>query len=78
MLNESHDRPVSTVARDIAFSAKCVGFDSRAGQIAHSVIKARLRCNISSELWCPGAKQWSEVVHSSAAPPFVTHLGVIL
>ena len=48
-----------------------LGFDSRAGQIEHSVESARHRCDVPSELCYSGDKLWIW------APPPVTCFGVI-
>ena len=47
-----------------------MGFDSRAGQIGTISPTARHRCDVSSELRCPGAKQ-----RKRTRPP-VTRFGV--
>ena len=45
-------RPVGAFGKDIAFGARGVGFNFRAGQIGRSVH----RLDVSSELCCPGVK----------------------
>ena len=65
---------VSVVVTNIAFDAGGLGFDSRAGQIGHSVVNGsppKKSCDIFSELCCPGTKprRWISAL--------VTRFGVI-
>ena len=57
--------------RRLANGAEGLGFDSRAGQMDTVSPTTRHRCDVSSELCCPGAKprRW--------APQLVTRFGVI-
>ena len=50
----THDlNPAGIVVQDIATGAEGLEFDFRAGPIGHSGAN---RCDVSSELCCPGAK----------------------
>ena len=52
--------PVSSVVTHITISAGGLGFDSLAGQIDTVSPTARYRCDVSSELFCPGASHEDE------------------
>ena len=62
---------VSSVAKRTLSEREGLGFDSRTGQIGTVSPTTRHRCDVSSELCCPGAKprRW--------APQLVTRLSVI-
>ena len=53
-------RLVSIVVKEIAVSAGVLWLDSWSGQIWQVSPKARHRCDVSSELFCPGAnpRRW--------------------
>ena len=50
------NRPLDAVVKNIAIGAGDLGFDYPIGQFGHSVFRNRHRCDVSSELCCPGAK----------------------
>ena len=49
--------PVSSIVKGRAIGSKDLGCDSWAGQIVTVSPRARHRCDVSSELCCPGASR---------------------
>ena len=57
MLNQTHFTfALNAPSLFFTFRREGLGFDSRAGQIGTVSPAARHRCNVFSELCCPGAK----------------------